>query len=153
FHPREPSSGGVLSSSRLRFRNVRASGVTYMNLPSASVAQALPTTLSTIFAARRISASEPDANVIGWSSSRPYQTVAASGSSVAFLVGFGCCQFIVAGYNRHWFRASYGNPCMLREIRGVLSSEPDRLDARLPFRRPWGETGKTPTFIIPVASG
>jgi hypothetical protein len=30
--------------------------------------------------------------------------------------------------------------------------EPDRLDARLPFRWPQGEIGKTPAFIIPVAS-
>src|SRR5690606_18335316 len=88
-----------------------------MNLPSASVAQALPTTLSTIFAARRISAFEPDTIVIGWSPFRPCQMAAASGSSVPFLVGFGFCHFIVASYSRYRLRTSYGNPCMAHEIR------------------------------------
>jgi hypothetical protein len=31
--------------------------------------------------------------------------------------------------------------------------EPDRLDARLPFRWPQGETRKTPAFIVSVMSG
>ncbi|MGS1096402.1 hypothetical protein ACVCNR_17800 (plasmid) [Aquamicrobium terrae] len=83
-----------------------------MNLPSASVAQALPTTASTIFAARRISATEPEDVVIGWSSLRLCRTAAASGSSVAFLAGFGFCQFIGAGYSGYRFRTSYGNPCI-----------------------------------------
>jgi hypothetical protein len=30
--------------------------------------------------------------------------------------------------------------------------EPDRLDARLPFRWRQGKIGKTPVFIIPIAS-
>jgi hypothetical protein len=124
-----------------------------MNLPSAPVAQALPTTLSTIFAARRISAFEPDAVAIRWSSFGPCQVAAASGPSVPFLAGFGFCQFIVAGYSRCGFETSYGNPCIRLAEHGKPRSGPDRLDARLPLRRPRGETGKTPTFIIPAASG
>jgi hypothetical protein len=41
----------------------------------------------------------------------------------------------------------------VEDLNGKMKGEPDRLNARLPFRRLQEETGKIPAFIIPVASG
>ena len=44
-------------------------------------------------------------------------------------------------------------PKEVLSVKEVRRLEPDRSGARLPIRRPRGETGKTPAFAIPVASG
>ena len=73
------------------------------------------------------------------------------GLSDALLRGGAKPQPIVA---RGVAAAGPANPSRPRECRHIhrMCGEPDRLDARLPFRWPQGEIGKTPAFIIPVVS-